>query len=299
MFTPIHYSRYSYSKGPSISIEYLHRSNKKYQTVQICFTVEIIHTYKSVKNCYKQCHGCTCDSEHYDHKEHSVQNLFLSTNSEKQCGYNPKILSVDAPGKIISLNMIQISAPNGYNNEMYNLLVFYTQNNEKNENNLFLNVYRISYDRCSILQPGSYYRGHYKCLRLILTIPIILKPINHLAEQVTLPSFTRMFPLHPLKNMTFMRCDKRVMLRLVTCGQIMSFLIRLIPTYKTFRHSKKVYNKIEMSIMSRVYNKYFNTYFKTFSVLHADSENVTIPSFRLIWDEMQNNLIGIREINPF
>lgn len=294
MFTPIHYSRYSYSEGPSISIEYLHRSNKKYQTVQICFTVEIIHTYKSVKNCYKQCHGCTCDSEHYDHKEHSVQSLFLSTNSEKQCGYNPKILSVDAPGKIISLNMIQIS---GYdNNKMYNLLVLYTKGDEMN---LFLNVYRISYDCSSILQPASYSKGHYKCVRWILAIPLIFKPVNHLAEKVSFPSLSRMFPLHPLKNMTFMRCDKRVLLRLATCGQIMSFLIRLIPIYKTFRHPKKVYNKIEISIMSRVYNKYFNTYFKSFSVLHKESENGLIPSFHLIWDETQNNLIGFRKINPF
>jgi len=162
--------------------------------------------------------------------------------------------------------------------------------------NLFMDVYRISYDRSSILQPGSYYRSHYKCLRLKMTILIIYEQVNHFVKKVTLSSFYKIFPFYPLLNITFMTCDMRVLLRLKTYGQIFYFLIRrLISSCGIFSHNKKVKNKIKLSILSRV----FNTYFKTFSVLHADSENELIPSLHLIWDETQNNLISIRKIVPF
>lgn len=263
-----------------ISVKYNHKSNKKDDYVRMCFTVS--HQYVCSKQCKIVCHCGTY-----------YQWLILSTDSPKRCGSNPSILHVVSPGKIISLTIIQISPSDTNNNEKYNLLVFYTEGDEMN---LYMNMYRISYDRSSILQPSSYHNGHYRGLRLILTIPIIFKPVNHFAEQVVLPSFSRIFPFHPLQNITFMTCDMRVLLRLKTYGQIIYFLIRrLISSYQFFSHRQKVQKKIEISIASRV----FNTYFKTFRASHTDSEDGTIPSLHLIWDETQNNLIGIRKIDPF
>jgi hypothetical protein len=283
MFSPnvsVCLPRESVAIDSTISVKYNHKSNKKDYFVQMCFTV--YHQYFCSKKCEHVCHCGTY-----------VQSLILSTDSPKKCGSNPSILNVFGPGKIISLTIIQISPSDTNNNEKYNLLVFYTEGDEMN---LYMSMYRISYDRSSILQPSSYHNGHYRGLRLILTIPIIFKPYNYLAEQFTFDSFSRMFQLHLLKNTTFMACDIRVLLRLKTYNKIMSLLIRrLIPTYKIFRHYQKVYNKIEISIMSRV----FTTYFKTHCVLHTDSEDGLISSLHLIWDKTQNNLIGIRKIDSF
>jgi hypothetical protein len=277
---------------PSISVEYLQISNKKKRHhVQICFTVEINRYYVASTNCLKQCEGdCTC------YTEHSVQNLVLSTNNFKQCGANPTILKVDSPGKIISLNMIQISPSNmiqispsnGINNKMYNLLVLFTKGDEQN---LFLNVYRISYDCSSILQPAGYHKGHYRCVRWILSIPLIFTPVNHLAQVSFAMPASRMSFWQLFKNMKFLTCNKRFMSRLKIHGQILSFVIRrLIPTYKTVRHHPTVYNKIETSIMSRVYNNYL----KFSTVLHTEDES--LPSLHLIWSETQNNLVAYRKI---
>ena len=280
MFSPnvsVCLPRESVAIDSAISVKYNHKSNKKDYPVQMCFTV--YHQYVCSKQCELICHCGTYE-----------QWLILSTDSPKRCGSNPSILYVVSPGKIISLTIIQISPSDANNNEKYNLLVFYTEGNEMN---LYMSMYRISYDRSSILQPSSYHNGHYRGLRLILTIPIIFKPDNHLAEQVRLPSFCRIFPFHPLQNITFMTFEKRVLLRLKTYGQIIYFLIRRrIPLYQNLSLGQKVQKKIEISIASRV----FNTYFKTFRASHGDSENGLIPSLHFIWDEMQNNLIGIRKI---
>jgi hypothetical protein len=266
--------------GCSVSVKYLHRSNKKKdQVVRISFTVA--EHIRSDWDCELKCYI-----------RNKFQLLILSTDSWKQCGSRPSILDVIEPGKIISLTMIQISASSVCNNEMYNLLVFYTKGEEKN---LFLNVYHISYDRCSILQPAGYHRGNYRCVDLILTLPVIFNPDVHFA-QVSFPSLSRTFPLQPFKNMTFLSCYKRVMLRLKTYNKFMSLLIRrLFTTYESVRHHQKVYNKIELFMMSRV----FTTYFKSHCFLHTDSEDESIPSLHLFWSETQNNLIGYRKINPF
>jgi len=137
-------------------------------------------------------------------------------------------------------------------NEIYNLLVFYTKGEE---NNPFFTVFRISYDFKIYMQPSMYNHGHYTCLRKISTIPLFCESIVHFAQQVELDSIYRKFPLHPIRNNTFMECNKRVLLKLKTYGQILSFLIRrLISSCGTFSHNKKVQNKIKLSMVSKVFN---------------------------------------------
>jgi len=163
----------------------------------------------------------------------------------------PAILTVQSPGKIISLTMIETGRDtNGY--WTYNLLVFYTKGAE---NNPFLTVFRISYDYKIYMQPSMYEHGHYTCLRMISTFPIISKPVSHFTQQVELHSLYRKFPFHPIRNITFMLCHKRVLLRLKTYGQILPFLIRrLIFSCGIFSQNKRVKNKIELSIASRSLN---------------------------------------------
>jgi hypothetical protein len=185
-------------------------------------------------------------------EEHGNQCLdFTTSNNPRQPGSKPTILLLRYPGKIISLTKIQTGC-DAYRNNIYNLLVLYTK---RDENNLFLTVFRISYDYETYMQPSTYNYDGYPGLRLISTIPIIYEPSQHFAQQFSLLSFNRMFPLHPIRNVTFMTCDKRVLLRCKAYGQIFSFLIkRLITSCGIFSHNKKVNNKIELSIASRVFN---------------------------------------------
>lgn len=182
------------------------------------------------------------------------QVLFFRIVADKpsnQRGSKPAILTVQSPGKIISLTMIKTGRDSD-GDWMYNLLVFYTKGAE---NNQFLTVFRISYDYKIYMQPSMYENRRYTCLRLISTIPIISQPVVHLAQQVELHSLYRKFPLHPIRNITFMLCHKRVLLRLKTYGQILPFLIRrLIFSCGIFSQNKRVKNKIELSIASRSLN---------------------------------------------
>jgi hypothetical protein len=211
-----------------IYVGYLHGSNRKKGYAWMCFTVKNLYIKR--------------------------QDLVLTIDSDKpsrQKGSNPTILEIESPGKIISLTMIKTGCDTDGNN-VYNLLVFYT---EGDENNPFMTVFRISYDFKTYMQPSMYVHGHYTCLRWISTISLICEPIVHFAQQVEIHSFCRKFPLHPIRNNTSMKCYKRVLLRLKTYGQILPFLIeRLISSCGTFSHNKKVQNKIKLSMVSKVFN---------------------------------------------
>ena len=210
----------------AIGVSYYHKSNRKKGHAWMDFTVE-----------------------NFWNNQNLVFTVMADIPSRQQ-GSKPEILTVQNPGKIISLTIIKTGRDTD-GNDVYNLLVFYTKGDE----NPFLTVFRISYDFKTYMQPSMYEHGHYTCLRKISTIPIICEPFVHFTQQVELHSLYRKFPLHPIINITFMTCDKKVLLRLKTYGQILPFLIRrLIFSCGIFSQNKKVQNKIKLSIASRSLN---------------------------------------------